>query len=88
MEDIWAEKPNKANVKTITGFLATALDLEDQISGGVYRHYLDFKNWPATLKEDTFKTIKEHLNTLIDDTERHIEIFSNLMDKIDNNENK
>lgn len=62
------------------------MDMEDEISNSVYRDYLDAKNWPGKLKGKEFEAIKAHLNTLIKDTERHKKIFSDLNNKLDNDD--
>jgi len=73
-----ASKPGKGKPKTIAGYLASALDMEEQISGGVYQDYLDAKNWPANLKPKSFKTIRDYLTILIKDTEKHKKMLSDL----------
>lgn len=67
--------------KILAGFLASALDMEEQITSSVYRDYLDPANWPEGLKPDVFQQIKEHLNVLIEDTEKHIKILRALTEK-------
>jgi hypothetical protein len=62
----------------MAGILASALDMEDQISGGVYEDYLCRENWPDGLSEDAFARIKSRLTTLIRDTRRHQEILQRL----------
>ena len=66
-----ANEPSGHKQETIAGFLASALDMEDEISNSVYRDYMKRENWPAGLKPDVFEEIKKHLTTLIEDTERH-----------------
>jgi len=63
----------------LAGFLASALDMEDEISNSIYKDYLDAKNWPENLKPDVFENIKRYLNVLIEDTQRHRKIILGLM---------
>jgi hypothetical protein len=68
----------KRNPKTVAGYLASALDMEELLSSGVYGDYLDPKNWPPNLESKTFETIKEHILTLLDGIEKHKKMFSDL----------
>jgi hypothetical protein len=65
--------------KTLANFLASALEMEDEISNSVYKDYMDAKNWPKNLKPDIFESIKRHLNILIEDTQRHRKIILGLI---------
>jgi PhoPQ-activated pathogenicity-related protein len=67
--------------KTVAGFLADALDMEDRVSSSVYRDYMDEKYWPKNLKPEIFKNIQEYLTILIEDTEKHRKIILALMQK-------
>jgi len=67
-----------SSVATIAGFLASAMDMEDEISNSVYRDYMVRANWPPQLDEATFNKIKARLEVLIADTERHRRTFSEL----------
>ncbi len=78
--DNHGERPRVGPQETIGGFLAAALNMEDQISGGVYEDYLKRANWPAALDEDVFVQIRKHLTTLIEDTKRHDKILRTLID--------
>ena len=69
------KKPDAGGPKTLAGWLASALDMEELISNSVYRDYLDPANWPVDLKPDVFQKIKEHLTVLIQDTKRHRKIL-------------
>ena len=71
-------KPGPGGPKTLSGFLASALDMEELISNSVYRDYLDPANWPADLKPDVFQKITKHLSVLIQDTKKHKKILSAL----------
>jgi hypothetical protein len=62
----------------MAGFLASALNMEDQISGGVYEDYMRPENWPGGLSDGVFGQIKSRLTTLIRDTKRHREILQRL----------
>ncbi len=64
---------------TIAGMLAAAVDMEEQIAGGVYQEYLDRDNWPDNLEPDIFETIRGYLTTLLDDTKKHKRIITALM---------
>jgi hypothetical protein len=68
---------NKA--KILAGFLTEALDLEDKVSISVYKDYMDAKNWPKNLKPEIFQNIKQYLNVLIEDTQKHRKIILGLM---------
>jgi hypothetical protein len=72
---------NPAGGKAIilANFLASALDMEDEISNSVYKDYVDAKNWPKNLKLDAFENIKQYLNVLIEDTQRHRQIILELI---------
>jgi len=73
-----ANRPNASSPKTVAGFLASALDMEEQISNSVYRDYLDPATWPADLKPGVFQKITKHLSVLIQDTKKHKKILSAL----------
>lgn len=75
---------NQKEVKIIAGFLASALDIEDDMSKSVYGEFLDKKNWPVNLETDVFETTKKLLTILIKETEEHKKRFLNLMKKINN----
>ena len=68
--------------KRISGLLISALDMEDEIAHGVYRDYMERKNWPAELKDETFEEIRKNLTILLDDTKRHRNIIKNLQSKL------
>lgn len=72
-------------VKLVAGFLASAIDMEDEMSRNVYGEFLSRENWPTLLDEESFKNIKELLIVLIRETERHREIFSDLLNKLPGN---
>jgi hypothetical protein len=63
---------------TISGVLASALNMEDEISGGVYQDYLNPKNWPAELDKDVYLDIRKRLTVLIQGTEKHKKILQGL----------
>lgn len=64
--------------KVIAGFLASALDIEDNMSKEVYSEFLDRGSWPKQLSDDCFQEIKSLLDILIKDTEEHKKMFLNL----------
>jgi hypothetical protein len=61
--------------------LAAALDMEDQISRGVYEDYRKRENWPSGLDEAAFRQIQERLSILIEDTKRHFKTLRALIDE-------
>jgi len=73
---------DKINHDLIAGFLASALDLEDKMSGNVYGEYLKRVIWPPDLEEEEFEIIKEYLNVLIQETEQHKKAFLSLQNKL------
>ncbi len=73
------ERPAGQKPKTIAGYLASAMDMEDEISNGVYKDYMDLDNWPAGIDLDVFQEIRKHLTTLIEDTRRHRKIVQGLI---------
>jgi hypothetical protein len=68
-------------VITLAGFLASALDMEEEISNSVYKDYMDAKNWPKNLKPKVFQNIRQYLNVLIEDTQKHKKIISGLIEQ-------
>jgi len=64
---------------TVSGFLTTAVNMEDQISSGMYEDYMKRANWPAELDEKTFVQIKKRLTTLVEDTKKHSKILQALI---------
>ena len=67
--------------ETLAGFLAASLDMEDEISNGVYQDYMDPDNWPHGLDLNVFQEIRKDLTTLIEDTRRHRKIVVGLINK-------
>ena len=67
--------------ETLANFLASSLDMEDEISNSVYKDYMDAKNWPKNLKPETFQKIREYLTVLIEDTRRHRKIILGLIEQ-------
>jgi hypothetical protein len=65
--------------ETIGGMLASALNMEDEISGGVYEDYLDRKRWPEQLDDEVFAEISKRLTVLIEDTVKHKKIIQALV---------
>jgi len=64
---------------TVGGMLASALNMEDEISGGVYQDYLDRKRWPEQLDDETFAEITKRLTVLVEDTTKHKKIIQALV---------
>ena len=75
------ERSAEQKPKTIAGYLASAMDMEDEISNGVYKDYMDLDNWPAGIDLNVFQKIRKHLTILIEDTRRHRKIISGLIEK-------
>lgn len=75
--------PRSRKYKIISGMLLSALDMEDEIAHSVYLDYMDRKNWPAELKDETFEEIEGYLTTLLDDTQRHRNIIKRLQSKLE-----
>ena len=73
------ERSAEQKPKTIAGYLASAMDMEDEISNGVYKDYMDLDNWPAGIDLDVFQEIRKLLTTLIEDTRRHRKIVQGLI---------
>lgn len=67
--------------ETIGGMLTSALNMEDEISSGVYEDYLDRRHWPAQLGDDVFVEIRRRLTVLIDDTKKHKKILQALVNE-------
>jgi hypothetical protein len=55
----------------VGGVLASALDMEDEISSGVYQDYLKSENWPPEMDKDVFLQIRKRLTALIQGIEKH-----------------
>jgi hypothetical protein len=68
-----------AEHETIDGMLASALNMEDDISSGVYEDYMSRQHWPKPLDDDTFRQIKQRLTVLIEDTKKHKQILKALV---------
>ncbi len=67
--------------KIISDFLSTCLDEEDKMNSSAYRELLYRESWWPQLKPDDFDAIKDRLKILIEDTERHIQILTELQEK-------
>jgi hypothetical protein len=75
------DRPAGQRPDTLVGFLASALDMEDEISNSVYKDYMTPDNWPPGLDLNVFQQIRKHLTTLIQDTRRHRTIILGLIKK-------
>ena len=71
-------KPGANRPRRIGRFLASAMDLEEQMSNSVYRDYLERNNWPAELDTQVFEQIQKHLVYLLEDTQKHIKWIMDL----------
>jgi hypothetical protein len=60
---------------TIAGILTSALNMEDEISSGVYQDYLKPQNWPPGLDKEAFLQIRKRLTVLIQGIEKHKKIL-------------
>ena len=69
--------------KKIAGILVSALEMEDEIAHSIYNDYMDRKNWPVSLKDQTFEQIHMYLSTLLDDTQLHRNMIQHLQSKLD-----
>ena len=74
--------------ETIAGLLASALDMEDQVSNEVYEEYMRLKRWPPGFDEGVFREIKKRLAILIRDTKRHKQILDALVKEHGGNEQR
>jgi tryptophanyl-tRNA synthetase len=73
--------PGGGKVIILANFLASALDMEDEISNSVYKDYINAKNWPKNLKPEVFQNIRQYLNVLIEDTQKHKKIILELIEQ-------
>jgi hypothetical protein len=71
---------------TVAGVLASALDMEDQMSHSVYRDYLNRTLWPKSLSNETFAQIREMLTTLLNDTAKHERMITTLRTRLTDDE--
>ena len=71
---------------SIDGVLSSAMNMEDDISSGVYDDYLNRSYWPRQLGEDTFEEIRQRLTVLIEDTRKHKKIIEALVREHGKNE--
>jgi hypothetical protein len=67
--------------KIISDFLSASLDEEDKANSSSYREFLCRESWWPQLKPDDFEAIKDRLKILIEDTEKHIQILTELQEK-------
>jgi hypothetical protein len=81
MADNDTTKSAGSKEKILANFLASALDMEDEVSTSVYKDYMDAKNWPKNIRPEIFQNIKQYLNVLIEDTRKHRQIILELMQK-------
>lgn len=74
-------KPPDERLKTLAGYLASALNMEDEISNSIYLDYLNPKNWPEGIAPEAFEKIRTWLTVLINDTKKHKKIITALVKK-------
>lgn len=72
-------QPQPEKRETIGGVLAAALNMEDDISNGVYEDYMHRHQWPRQLDDAVFAEIRKRLTVLIDDTRKHKKILQALV---------
>ena len=84
------QKPETENAKshprapqTLSGLLASSLDMEDEMAHSIYRDYLERKSWPVELKDEVFEEIRKHLTRLLADTQRHRKMIKHLQSQLD-----
>ncbi len=74
-----AREANAARPDTMDRVLATAVNMEEDISAGVYRDYLSRRNWPRQLDEQAFAEIRKRLTVLLKGIEKHKRIINALV---------
>ena len=72
--------------QTLAGVLASALDMEEQMSHSVYREYLNRRLWPANLSDESFGQIKEMLTILLNETAKHERMITTLRTRLTGDE--
>ena len=82
------EQLDKGEIKIIAGFLASSLEIEDDMSSELYGEFLNREIWPSNLSEEIFQVVKKFLTTVIQETEGHKKLFSNLLKEIKNNDQR
>ncbi len=80
-----AKQPRRKPL-TLAGVLASALDMEDQMSHSVYRDYLNRRLWPEKLSDEAFGQIKEMLTTMLNETAKHERMITTLRTRLTDNE--
>ena len=76
------EQENINEKKAMSSYLASALDMEDHMSLGVYGEFLKRDAWPDGLSNEAFDEIKNLLIILINETEGHKKAFSELKQSV------
>lgn len=71
--------PGRTEPDTLGGVLTAAVNMEEDISAGVYRDYLDPGNWPDQLDEKAFAEIRKRLTVLLKGIEQHKRIIRALV---------
>jgi hypothetical protein len=74
--------PPKRTPLTVAGVLASALDMEDQMSHSVYRDYLNRNLWPKPLSDEAFAQIRKMLTILLNDTAKHERMITTLRTRL------
>lgn len=87
MKDIARESTGKqqdvGSEKILAGYIASALDLEDQLLSSMYVDYMKQDAWPAAMKKEAIQSIRTYLEILLGDTEKHKRILLSLQDRLD-----
>jgi hypothetical protein len=64
-------KLNDGGQNAVENILASAMNMEDDLSKGVYQDYLKPQNWPPELDKEAFLQIRKRLTVLIQGIEKH-----------------
>ncbi|NLH17323.1 MAG: hypothetical protein GX455_12155 [Phycisphaerae bacterium] len=70
------------NPLTLAGVLASALDMEDQMSHSVYREYLNRRIWPSSVSDETFEQIRDMLTILLNETAKHERMITTIRKRL------
>ena len=75
------DKQDRPQPAILAGYLASALNMEDDILSGVYLDYLSPENWPEQINPEIFQKIRDRLTVLINDTKKHKKIIEAMAKK-------
>lgn len=68
--------------KIISGYLVSALDMEDHMSLEIYGEFLNKNAWPVDLDKEVFENIQQLLKIVVSETEMHKKSFLELQKKL------